>query len=54
VVVLEEGRRWTVEGPAMYWYGWIATMLIGLDLAAGAVAARRFPGISAKEFHCSR
>ena len=27
------------EGPAMYWYGWIATMLIGSTLF-GAVAAR--------------
>jgi hypothetical protein len=29
------------EGPAMYWYGWIATMLIGSALL-GLVAAR-FP-----------
>jgi len=29
------------EGPDMYWYGWIATMLIGSGLV-GAVAAR-FP-----------
>ena len=31
------------EGPAMYWYGWIATMLIGSTLL-GAVAAR-FPNL---------
>jgi hypothetical protein len=32
------------EGPAMYWYGWIATMLIGSALF-GAVATR-FPRLS--------
>ena len=32
------------EGPAMYWYGWIATMLIG-SATLGAVAAR-FPRLS--------
>ena len=31
------------EGPAMYWYGWIATMLIGSALL-GAVMAR-FPNL---------
>lgn len=31
------------EGPAMYWYGWIVTMLIGSTLL-GAVAAR-FPNL---------
>jgi hypothetical protein len=31
------------EGPAMYWYGWIVTMLIGSTLL-GAVATR-FPNL---------
>ena len=31
------------EGPAMYWYGWIATMLIG-SAALGGIAAR-FPSL---------
>jgi hypothetical protein len=31
------------EGPAMYWYGWIATMLIGSALLGAAMA--RFPNL---------
>jgi hypothetical protein len=31
------------EGPAMYWYGWVATMLIG-SAVLGAAAAR-FPNL---------
>ncbi len=32
------------EGPAMYWYGWIATMLIGSALFGGVAAL--FPRLS--------
>jgi hypothetical protein len=28
----------TSEGPAMYWYGWIATTLIGASLLGGLAA----------------
>ena len=35
------------EGPAMYWYGWIATMLIGSALL-GAVASRFLPSLGRK------
>jgi len=34
------------EGPAMYWYGWVATMVIGASLL-GIVAAR-WPRLSAR------
>jgi hypothetical protein len=32
------------EGPAMYWYGWIATMLISSALL-GALTSRFLPGL---------
>ena len=35
------------EGPAMYWYGWIATMLLSSALL-GALASRFLPGLGGK------
>ena len=35
------------EGPAMYWYGWIATMLISSALL-GALTSRFLPGLGGK------
>jgi hypothetical protein len=35
------------EGPAMYWYGWLATTLIGASLA-GLIATLLPPNVTAK------
>jgi len=38
-----------IQGPAMYWYGWIATSALGALIVAGVgsrLAAKLWPGLS--------